>query len=446
MYSISTNLRAAIDPPKSTQGAIIRNTEARLVIDGGAPVRTRPLPIGRGVALLGDDEIAAALEVMQSRSLFRYYGPDLQRKVEGFESALCEQLGAAHAVATSSGTAALRCALAALGVGCGDEVIVPAFTFIATVNAVVSMGAVPVFAEVDKSLNLDPIRLEEVITERSVAVIPVHLENVAADMDPIMEIAGRCGLGVVEDAAQSMGSTYKGRAVGTIGDLGAFSLQLEKNVTAGEGGAVIGNDFALWLRAARFQDQGGQFVTSSGGGRGGELDEPFLGENLRMTEIAGAIAEVQMRKLPGLLAAMRANKTLILDAIGDVPGLVLRHVPDPAGDGSSSITWFAPDASLAARMVAALRAEGIPAVQFYDGKPVYANEALLARRTASNKGGPWHCAEHPCHVSYSMGMCPDTEALVARNVTLGVGAQYSEADCADVAAAVRKVTRVLIGA
>lgn len=402
--------------------------------------------MGRGVALLDEEEIAAAVAVLQSRSLFRYYGPDFQRKVEAFESALRAQLDVAHAVATSSGTAALRCALAALGVGCGDEVIVPAFTFIATVNAVVSMGAVPVFAEVDKSLNLDPTQLEEVITERSVAVIPVHLENVAADMDPIMEIARRRGIGVVEDAAQSMGSTYKGRAVGTIGDLGAFSLQLEKNVTAGEGGAVTGNDPELWLRAARFQDQGGQFVTSSGGGRGGELDEPFLGENLRMTEIAGAVAEVQMRKLPGLLAAMRANKGRILAAVGEVPGLELRHVPDPPGDGSSSITWFAPDALLAQRMVEALRAEGIPAVQFYDGKPVYANEALLARRTASNKGGPWHCAEHPCHVSYAMGMCAETEALVARNVTVGVGAQYSEDDCADVAAAVRKVAQALVPA
>lgn len=419
-------------------------SDTRLALDGGTPVRTRHLPIGRGVALVGDEEIAAAVEVLRSRSLFRYYGPDFGHRVEAFEAALCAQLRVGRAVATSSGTAALRGALAALGVGCGDEVVVPAFTFIATVNAVVSMGAVPVFAEIDESLNLDPTRLPDAISGRTVAIMPVHLENVAADMDPIMDVARARGLAVVEDAAQSMGATYKGRSLGTIGDLGAFSLQLEKNVTAGEGGAVVSNDDALWLRAARFQDQGGQFVTSSGGGRGGELDEPFLGENLRMTEIAGAIAEVQLRKLPELLAAMRANKARILDAAGELPGLELRHTPDPAGDGSSSITWFAPEPAVGMRMVAALRAEGIPAVQFYDGKPVYANEALLARRTASNKGGPWHCAEHPCHVTYAMGMCPRTEALVARNVTVGVGGQYTDDDCVDVARAVRKVATALV--
>jgi 8-amino-3,8-dideoxy-alpha-D-manno-octulosonate transaminase len=420
-------------------------TDTRLAIDGGTPVRAGRLPLGRGVAMLGEEEIAAVTDVLRSRSLFRYYGPHLGRHVEAFEQGLVEQLGVAHAVATSSGTAALRAALAALGVGCGDEVVVPAFTFIATVNAVVSAGAVPVFAEVDESLNLDPTRLEDVVSERTVALLPVHLENVGADMDPIMEVAGRHGLGVVEDAAQAIGSTYRGRALGTIGDLGAFSLQLEKNITSGEGGAVVTHDERLWLRAARFQDQGGQFVTSSGGGRGGELDEPFLGENLRMTEIAGAIATVQLGRLPGLLTSMRANKRRILDDLGDVPGLQPRRRPDPEGDGSSSIMWFAPDQAGAVRTVSALRAEGVPAVQLYDGRPVYANEALLARRTASNQGGPWHCAEHPCQVTYELGMCPRTEALAARNVTIGVGAQFDEADCADVAAAVRKVSRALFG-
>ena len=167
------------------------------------------------------------------------------------------------------------------------------------------------------------------VSDRTVAVIPVHLENVAADMDPILELARARGLGVVEDTAQSMGSTYRGRTLGTIGDLGAFSLQLEKNVTAGEGGAVTTEDPTLWLRAARFQDQGGQFVTSTGAGRGGELDEPFLGENLRMTELAGAIAEVQLGRLPGLLAAMRANKRRILGELGAMAGLELPAAPRP---------------------------------------------------------------------------------------------------------------------
>lgn len=418
----------------------------RLAIDGGTPVRAAFPPLGRGVALLGDEEKAAVMEVLESRSLFRYYGADLRRKVEAFEDGLRAELGSAHAVAVSSGTAALRAALAALGVGCGDEVVVPAFTFVATVNAVVAAGAVPVFAEVDDSLNLDPDSLAAVCTERTAAVMPVHLENVGCEMDRILAVTRARGLPVIEDTAQSIGATYNGQKLGTFGDLGAFSLQLEKNITAGEGGAVVTDDETLWLRAARFQDQGGQFVTSTGGSRGGDLDEPFCGENLRMTELAGAIAGVQLAKLPEVLGRLRANKARILTALGDVPGIERRRVPDPAGDGGSSITWFAPDSATARAVVAALRAERIPSAQIYDGLPVYATPAVLAQRTASGKGGPWRCAEHPTRITYRMGMCPRTEDLAARSFTVGVGVAYTPADCDDIATAVTKVARHLVGA
>lgn len=419
-------------------------TADRLAIDGGTPVRTKPLPLGRGAAFLDEEERAAVLEVLESRSLFRYYGPNLLGKVAEFEQAVCDAIGSRFAVATSSGTAAIRTGLAALGVGCGDEVIVPAFTFIATVNAVVVAGAVPVFAEIDDSLNLDASGLEGKITDRTQAVIPVHLENVGCEIDRIVEIAHRRGVGVIEDTAQSMGSTYRRKPLGSFGDFGAFSLQLEKNATSGEGGAVTTDDEGLYIRAARYQDQGGQFVTSHGKLRGVEVGEPFVGENLRMTEIAGAIAGVQMRKLPQLLEDMRKSKRKILEAIGEQPGMVPRRIPDPQGDGSSSITWFLPDPEVAKRFVAAIRAEGIPSVQMYDGKPVYANPAILEQRTASGKGGPWHCAEHPTDVKYLLGMCPRTEDLAARSVTIGVGARYSDADCTDLAAAVSKVAANLL--
>jgi 8-amino-3,8-dideoxy-alpha-D-manno-octulosonate transaminase len=417
----------------------------RLAIDGGAPVRTRPLNAGRGLAVFGDEERDAVLEVLASRSLFRYYGPRLLRKVAAFEAALSEALGVPHAVATSSGTAAIRVALASLGIGCGDEVIVPAFTFIATVNAVVVAGAVPVFAEIDESLGLDPSDVAAKITSRTRAIVAVHLENVGCDIDPLVETASSRGIAVIEDAAQSTGSTHRGRALGTIGDIGCFSLQLEKNLTSGEGGALVTANERLYLRATRYQDQGGQFATSHGGSRGGELDEPFAGENLRMTEIAGAIARVQLAKLPAVLDAMRRNKARILDELGHVDGLERRRVPDPGGDGSSSVTWFLPDAALAQRFVQALGKEGVPCLQMYDGKPIYATPSILARRTASGKGGPWNCAEHPTDVTYSMGMCPRTEALVARSATIGVGVRYTDEDCSDVARAVRKVARHLLG-
>lgn len=417
----------------------------RLALDGGTPVRGQPLSMGKGVAFLGDEERAAVMAVLESRSLFRYYGPDLQETVAGFERDSRAYLGAAHAVATSSGTAALRAALAALGVGCGDEVIVPAFTFIATVNAVVLAGAVPVFAEVDETLGLDAASVEACVTERTVAVIPVHLENVACDMDPLLKIAEQRSLAVLEDTAQSMGATYHGRALGTLGDIGAFSLQLEKNITAGEGGLIVTDDEALWVRAARYQDQGGQFVTGHGGSRGAELDEPFVGENLRMTEIAGAIAGVQLAKLPSILGAMRRNKAAIEASVGVIDGMEARRSPDADGDGASSITWFLPDSALAARFAEALRAEGIPSAQIYDGRPVYATPSILDRRTASGKGGPWNCAEHPTDVVYRLGMCPRTEALAARSASVGIGAHWTEDDARDVAAAVRKVATALLG-
>ena len=420
-------------------------TAEQLAVDGGRPVRPGMLPYGKGAALLGDAERDAVLEVLESRSLFRYYGPQLLGRTAAFEAGVCERLGAAHAVATSSGTAALRVALAALGIGCGDEVIVPAYTFIATVNAVVVAGAVPVFAEVDASLGLDPVDVAAKVSERTAAIIPVHIENVACELDPVLEVARRHGLAVLEDAAQSMGATYRGRAVGTIGDMGAFSLQLEKNVTSGEGGVVVSNDERLFLRSARYQDQGGQFFTSHGGSRGEELAEPFVGENLRMTEVAAAIAGVQLDRLPGLLEAMRTNKARILDAVGAVDGLERRRRPDPDGDGGSSITWFAPTPALAQRFVNALLAEGVPSTQMYGGLPVYATPAILERRTASNKGGPWHCAEHPARVDYRMGMCPQTEDLAARAITIGVGVAYDERDCADAAHAVTKVAAHLLG-
>jgi len=423
--------RHGYDPFVSTQDA--------LAIDGGTPVRTEPLDFSKGAALLGAEEADALRSVIARRSLFRYKDTSAAGTVAQFERAACALLECRYAVAVANGTAALRCALAALGVGCGDEVIVPAFTFVATVNAVVAAGAVPVFAEIDASLGLDPSDLDAQITDRTRAIVAVHLENVACDLDAVLAVAQRRRVVVVEDAAQSFGATYHGRALGTFGALGAFSLQQEKNITAGEGGMVATDDETLYVRAARFQDQGGQFVTSYASARGEELTEGFVGENLRMGELAGAVAGVQLARLAGILTSLRSNKARIVAAVGDIDGLTRRTRPDPAGDGSSSVTWFLPDPTIAKRFAAALRAEGIPCAQMYRGRPVYLNAAVLARRTASGKGGPWACAAHPTDRAYGPGLCPRTEALVARSVIVPVGVGYRADDCDDVASAVRKV-------
>ena len=361
---------------------------------------------------------------MRSRSLFRYYGADLQGTVSAFEADVCRELGVGYAVAVSSGTAALRCALAALGIGPGHRVVVPAFTFIATVNAVVACGATPVFAEVDDTLGLDPARVPD-----ADAAIVVHIENVVCDMD-----AMTIDMPIIEDAAQAFGATYWGNAAGSFGELGCFSLQLEKNITAGEGGVVTTNDERLYLRASRYQDQGGQFVTSYASTRGDELSEPFAGENLRMGELAGAVAGVQLGRLPEILDALRTNKRRILDAVGAIDGLTPRRVPDAAGDGSSSCMWFLPDKATARRFAKGMLAEGLPCAQMYRGEPVYWNPAVLDRRTALGTGD-WVAEK---------GMFPATEALVARNVIVPVGVRYTEADCDAIATAVTKVAKEIL--
>ena len=246
----------------------------------------------------------------------------------------------------------------------------------------------PIFAEIDDTLGLDPADVAAKIHPAPRQLFPVHLDNGACDMDPIMEIARQSGVPVLEDSAQAMGMRYKGRALGTIGDVGAFSLQLDKNVTSGEGGLLVTADEALYLRAACYQDQGGQFVTSSGAGRGRPYPEPFVGENLRMTEIAGAIAAVQLGKLPGLLSAMRVNAEKIRSSIEGLSGVTFRR--DPGADGAaSSVGIFLSTPDLASQFKRAMRAEGVPVGQLYGGQPVYLTPSIVAKRTASGKGGPW---------------------------------------------------------
>jgi dTDP-4-amino-4,6-dideoxygalactose transaminase len=397
----------------------------RLAIDGGLPAVTRPLPLGKGIDRIGEEEVAAVTAVLRDRSLFRYHSSRTPARVDAFESAVCEMLGCRYALAVTSGTAALRTALVALGVEPGDEVIVPAFTFIATVSAVVSVGAVAVFAEVDDTLTLDPLDADARVTHRTKAIVPVHLENVACDMDAITALAARHGLPVLEDAAQAIGATYRDSAAGTIGAMGAFSLQQTKNVTTGEGGVVVTDDEDLYVHAARFHDQGGQFVTQYRGERGPERGEPFMGDNLRMTELAGAIGSVQLGRLPSLLASMRANCARIRDATGDPEGWAPRRLPDPDGAGGSSLTWFTAEAGTARGAVAALRAEGVPAAQMYEGRPVYENAAVRSRPGADA----------------ARDRCPQTEDLAARSVTVGIGPAFTVEDCEQVAAGVQKVAR-----
>ena len=426
------------------------DADDRLAIDGGRPVRDALADTSRGVGEIGEQEIAAAVEVLKARSLFRYYGPNLLGKVRDFEAQLRQIAGVEHAVAVTSGTAALQVGLIGLGIEEGDEVIVPAVTFIATVGAVVSARAVPVFAEVDETMNLDPASFEANITPKTKAVIPVHFGNVACEMDRIMAIARRHGIVVLEDAAQAIGVSYQGKPVGSWGDAGAFSLQLDKNITSGEGGALVTNGWEVYDRAARYQDQGGQFTISTGdvrdldaGGTSHVSGEPFIGANLRMSELSGAVAGVQLQRLPEIVAATRRNAQTIRARLSDLP-LDWRRIPDEAGEGGSVMLYLeTPD--LAARFAEALRAEGIGAGRPYGGRPVYMNPAVLARRTPWQHGCPFNCPQHPTDRTYYAGLCPRTEDLLARTVTIAVGPRMDAQEIEDTVAATRKVARALLG-
>ncbi|MFD7132966.1 DegT/DnrJ/EryC1/StrS family aminotransferase [Streptomyces sp. NPDC059894] len=386
------------------------------------PTALRYEPL-RGLALWGEEEKAAALEVLESRSLFRYYGPALQRRVDTFEERFAALHHAPHAVGVSSGTAALTCALIGMGIPEGGEVIVPSATFIGCVNAVVAARGVPVFADIDESLTLDPTAWEELVTERTFAVMPVHLNNAAADLDPILDVAARHGLRVLEDAAQACGVSYRGRPVGAIGDAGAFSFQLEKNITAGEGGAVVTRDADVHDRVVRYQDQGGQFTTSRGGDRGGTAGEAFLGANLRMTEIAGAVLSVQLERLTPMLRRLRDTARTVRAELADLD-LEWRRLPDEEGSGGD-LTLLLADRMAARRFVTKLTAAGIPAGTLYQGRLVHQNPAVRAGRTAW--GTAWD----------ALGRLRASEAILGRSVTVGLGATMTDDDVAHLVSSLR---------
>jgi 8-amino-3,8-dideoxy-alpha-D-manno-octulosonate transaminase len=425
-----------------TSGA--QRWEAQLAIDGGAPVINRTLNRYKGAALIGEEEKQAVLEVLESQSLFRYYGPRPLFKVAAFEQQFAATIGAAHALGASSGTAALRLGLAGLGVGPGDDVLVPAVTFIASVGAIVAARARPIFVEVDEHMQLDPADLAKRITPRTKAIMPVHLNGVAADMDPIMAFARERGLRVIEDAAQSCGSFYNGKHVGTIGDVGCFSFQLEKNITSGEGGVLVTDDAELFRRAAIYSDQGGQFWTSHAGVRDNFGGQPVIGENLRMNEITGAILGCQVAKLAVILEGIERNTGIVRAALTEIDGI---EAPAPAPNRDRHAVgalFYLPDAATADRVAKALQAEGVPAGKVYGGLPVYAAQQILNQWTIAG-GCPFHCPHaFPEPVSYTMGMCPRTENLLSRAIGISVGPFYTEEDLDDLITGVRKVAHHLL--
>ena len=399
-------------------------------------MRTAPLPVSNpGAAMLGPEEAGAAAEVLLAQSPFRYYGPNWLGKVREFERALTAKTGARHVLGVTSGTAALVVALKACGIGPGDKVIVPACTFSATPGAVICAGAVPVFGDIDESLNLDPSKLADAADEYTRAVIPVPILGAPCRMDELMAEARRLGLLVIEDVAQSMGCTYKGQFCGTFGDMGAFSMQQQKIITTGDGGALISSDPRLYERAVRYHDQG--LLREAEGLPG---DEIFTGQNYRMSEITGAVACEQLKKLDSILASMRAAKqTLLAELRGLVP---LRRVDDEAGDAASSFMMLFPDAETRKTFGEALSAEGIGCGTVYGGEPVYMLPRIFNQKTVDRDNFPFNQFGAP--VVYTEDMCPRAVDILPRALMLSLSPLLTQQDVSDIIEGIKKVANEVL--
>jgi 8-amino-3,8-dideoxy-alpha-D-manno-octulosonate transaminase len=317
-----------------------------------------------GFEFFGAEERKEVNDVLETGILMRY-GFDGPRKgiwkAQELEKAITEVFGCQYAQLTSSGTAALTTAMAALGIGAGDEVIMPAFTFVASFEAVLSVGAVPVLVDIDETLTLNPAAVRAAITPRTKCIMPVHMCGSMADMDALQAICKEHKLILLEDACQSIGGTYKGKALGTIGDAGTFSFDFVKTITCAEGGVVMTNSEDVYIKSDGYTDHGHDH---KGADRGADL-HPFLGYNFRISELHAAVGLAQIRKLDTFLAIQRKNHQLLRSYLEQIPGISFRVVPDPAGDSCTFLSWFLPSEAQATAVVAGLKEAGILPGNFY---------------------------------------------------------------------------------
>ena len=364
---------------------------------------------GPGSFVFGDEERKEVMEVLDGRYLFRYgaIGDEgYTHKVVDFEDELKKVMGAKYAVATTSGTCSLLASLAALGIGGGDEVIVPGYTFIASISTIMMAGAIPVLAEIDESLTIDPTKIEALITPKTKAILPVHMLGNPCDLDAIMAIAKKHGLYVLEDCCQAVGASYKGKRVGTIGNIGAFSLNVFKTISTGDGGAVITNDENLYERAFGYHDQGHKPNRT-----GVEVgNRSILGINMRMNELTGAVALAQTRKLDEILATLRAKKAMLKGLLADLPHISFRKINDE-GECATLLTILFDTKELAEKFCE--KTGGRPIA--YSGWHVYNNMEQVLNKMLPAPTMNVNDREYKKH------MLPQTDAILERAVNISVG-------------------------
>jgi len=319
-----------------------------------------------GFELFGDLERKEVNDVLDNGVLMRY-GFDGMRnghwKAKELESELQNTFQSKHVQLVSSGTAAVSVALASAGVGAGDEVIMPTFTFVASFEAIMMLGAIPVLVDIDDTLGLNPEAVEKAITQKTKAVMVVQMCGSMANMDALQKVCTKNNLLLVEDACQAIGGTYNGKPLGSIGDLGCFSFDFVKTITCGEGGAVITNNKAYYLNADHYSDHGHDHV---GNDRGAET-HPFLGYNFRISELHAAVGLAQVKRLPEFLSIQKKNFNILRGALSDIPEVTFRTVPEGGEESCAFLNFFLPDLEIARKVIQGFNEGGVDACwNYYD--------------------------------------------------------------------------------
>jgi 8-amino-3,8-dideoxy-alpha-D-manno-octulosonate transaminase len=435
----------------------MESNNKKLAIEGGSKAKITPnFPMYPGGYEIGELEKQAVIEVIDDKYLFRYYGPsNVESRVKKFEEEFTSKIGVNYGLATNSCTSALIASLIALGVGPGDEVIVPGYTFFASCACIIAAKAVPVIVEVDDSLTIDPDDFERKITPRTKVVIAVHMRGVPCDMTRILAIAGKHNIKVLEDVAQAAGGSFHGKKLGSIGDMGAFSFQYHKIITAGEGGIVTTNDQRLIDRAMAYHDTAACWRPGGPAGRFAKAryeGELFPGVNYRMSELTGAVLRAQLTRLDFLLQKMISNKTRIKSAISGIKGIEFRRLNDEAGDTGIVLIFYLPTAAMAGKFSMALNAEGIGASSLHDRTVpdwhVYNHwDMILNKWTSTSDGCPYACPhyiEKGGNIEYSTDMNPRTLELLGRSIHIDIPPQLTNEDCDMIADGIIKVANAYL--
>ena len=388
-----------------------------------------------GTELFGAEEKKEINDVLETGIMFRF-NHEAQRnniwKARDFEAEVRKITGAKYAHAVSSGSTAVSCALAAAGVGAGDEVIVPPFTYIASVEAVLFAGGIPVFAEIDETLCLSAQGIEKAITKKTKAVLLVHMCGQMADMPSILEVVKRHNLVLVEDAGQAFGATYKGTSVGLFGKTGCYSFDFFKIATAGEGGVFVTNDETCYKHADSYSDHGHDHV---GNARGME-QHPILGFNYRISELHAAVGVAQTRKVPQILSSNRKNKTLLTNLLKDVQGLSFATIPDPAGDSSTFLNLMLPDTDGARRAVDEFNKAGIGGFNYwYINMYHFINQWGHLKDLKSAAPLPIHHYSKP--QDYNNLSLPKSQEVIGRLISFGIRCTWTEEEIRTLAAKIR---------